>query len=252
MSFLRVRLGIPHKPDGGERDRSLADLLKALEPLPRNVTLRVFDEKKPNRAWARDLWGWGSAEDVEFFLTLQDDVRVMPKFWPVLYSMLTYLPHGAVLGIGAQDARIAPAMRPWVRSRAWVMGWAYGMWREDAQALRDYDLSGEGAQWTEDTFVNEWCKKTGRDVWHPVPTPAQHRTELQSTYSNWPRPAACDWTRVSESEQARMATPAYWAATAPPYLKGMVNTVDPGPTLVHPNIMGSPNYGGSPPVPWNR
>lgn len=250
MSFLRVRLGIPHKPDGGERDRSLAELRAQLEPLPRNVTIKVFDEVKPNRAWARDMWQWAAYSDAEFFLTLQDDVRVMPTFWPVLFAMLCHLPQNAVLGLAAQDGRITPAMRPWVRSRAWVVGWGYGMWREGVRDLARHDLSGMAPDMTEDSFVNAWAVGAGRDVWHPVPTPAQHRVELASTYGNHRYRAACDWTALPEREWAGLADPAAWAAADPPHLRGMVQNA-PTPAVVHhPNVMGSPNWGGSPPPPY--
>lgn len=255
-----IALGIPHLPDGGERDQSLADLLAALKqpsgPVPAlagreylSVTCKIFDEKKPNRAWAHDMWQWGIATGADLFLTLQDDTEVMPRFWDALAAMLPALPPRAVLGLAGHHPGCETAYRQdarWGRTRAWVVGWAYAMHRADLVELVAYERSTD-PKLTEDSLINVWCSETGRDAWHPLPSPVDHRLDLPSTYpgntGHTYRKSHVRWDREPEL-LARMVSPDYWKIGRMP-----LGLVEPHPPGVLHTVLGSPNYGGSPPAP---
>lgn len=253
---MRVALAIPHKPGAG-RDESLTGILAALGvtpgPIPTargrstEVLVKVFDDLAPCRVWGRAMWEWGAKSRTDFFLTLTDDVALHPQFWEVLEAMLPALPERAILAPSGQDARISPDCAPWATTHDFpIVGWAYGVRAEGVRSLHAFDMAGSvSGHQTEDGLVNDWAWREHRPAWHPVPTPVQHR-DLPSTYGNVVKQAACDWTRMPKAD---VTSPAYWRSRGPRDLPAR-----PAAPAVHHahNVMGSPNYGGSPPAPYTR
>ncbi|HLK36568.1 MAG TPA: hypothetical protein VKU41_07425 [Polyangiaceae bacterium] len=214
-----VALGIPHLPDGGARDAVMAKLRRTLGTiLPEHY--REFTDKEPNRVWARKMWKWGLDSGAEFFLTLQNDSEVMPEgFWPALHAMLETLPRGGILGLASVHPGAREAIKlghRWYRTRAWAIGWGYGLWREDLEALLEHEASSkDGATDNEDQFVNRFVGETDRSVWHPVPSIVDHRTELESNYGNddhTNRRAVVRWEGYAPGE---LAAPGFWRLQSP-------------------------------------
>jgi hypothetical protein len=110
----------------------------------------------------------------------------------------------------------------WYATRAWLVGWAWGMWRED---VAEYDawcrLNAERvARTNEDSMVNEWLIELKRIVWHPVPTIADHDTSIASTYANDAhvhRRPLVTWRDTT----ADLTRPEFWlpSGAAPPLLQ---------------------------------
>jgi hypothetical protein len=264
-----IALGLPYLPSfSPERDASLAKLKRDLalpEHLgegiftapshPQLVGYREFTDKEPNRVWARKMWKWGLETGAEFFLTLQDDVEAMPEgFWEALQAMLAHLPRGNVLGL----ASIHPGARElmsrghrWFRTRAWCVGWGYGLWREDLEALVQFDAGGAAPTDTEDSFVNRFVGETGRFVWHPSVSIIDHRCDLESSYRNDDhinRRATVRWEGFDPKE---LGSEGFWRPQSkqPPPLIPMPQAV-PIPTSIakHRVFIATPHKGGLEPA----
>jgi len=210
---MRIALGIPHLPGFDPRRDEVVNGLVALAQSDPNVTVRVFDERIPNRAWAHKMWTWGTLTDCDFFLTLQDDVEHMPSgFWGTLRAMLTALPRpGGVLGLASNrtTATLSTSGR-WCTEGS-VVGWAYGLWKEDLGALVDHDLHDNVRQFSEDTLLDQFCTATGRRRFNPIPTIVDHQSKWRSTYGNDKdiyRRCVKRWDGISLSE---LQSPSYWA-----------------------------------------
>ena len=102
MSAPTFCLGIPHTPWVPARVESLTKLLIALGESEADGVLRarrVFGERALNHVWSEEMWRWGVSRegrsggvDPTHFLTLQDDVKVAPNFWPALRAMVEAVP----------------------------------------------------------------------------------------------------------------------------------------------------------------
>lgn len=148
-----------------------------------------LNDKEPNHVWAEKMRKWWLETDADFCLTLQDDSEIAPRFFEILRAQLQHLPERAVLGLASVhpiQAEIYRQGHRWFRTRAWVCGWGWGLWRADLLKLQAWCDANEGRARTtnEDSLVNEWCAESDRDVYHPVPATVDHNTELDSTYKN--------------------------------------------------------------------
>lgn len=221
---MRIALCIPHLPGIPKRDESYERLLADLVfDAPPDVC--TLTDKEPNHVWAAKMRAWWLSTGADFCLTLQDDTLVSPSFWAELRAMLTHLPRGAALGLSSvhpMQTEIARQCLRWYATRAWLVGWAWGMWRED---LVVYDAWCRGnpervARTNEDSLVNEWLIESGRSAWHPVPTIADHDTSIASTYANDQhvhRRPLVTWRDVT----ADLTREEYWlpSGAAPPLLE---------------------------------
>ena len=216
-----LALCIPHRPDVPARVDNVARLRRELGA--EGVALRVLDERLPNREWARRMWRWGVASGADFFLTLQDDTELAPRFLECLRALLPSLPRSAILGLGGHHPGLRQAAAPWARSRHWVVGWAYGMWLPTLAGLVDFDASGAHPQLTEDSLVNTYAGAHGLDVWHPVPSLVDHRTDFPSTYGNdGAQPFRRSHVRWEGHDPAWLTDPGYWrprGGALPPLLQ---------------------------------
>jgi hypothetical protein len=223
-----IALCIPHLPGIPKRDESFSRLRRALSEgtaVDRHVTYRILTEKEPNHVWAAKMRRFFIESGAEFCLTLQDDVLVSPRFWAELRAMLTHLPQGeAALGLSSVHPMQTEVYRQglrWYATRAWLVGWAWGMWREDVIAYDAWctDNAVRVARTNEDSMLNEWLIETGRTAWHPVPAICDHDTSIESTYANDAhvhRRPLITWRDVD----ADLTRPEYWLASGkdPPLL----------------------------------
>lgn len=205
---MRIALCIPHLPGIPKRDASFADVTDALgivlheedcggRPLGHGMCafddspdhLLFLTDREPNWSWAAKMRAWFLSTDADLFLTLQDDVIVSPRFWDELRAMAPHVPKGAALGLSSvhpMQTEIARQGLRWYQTRAWLVGWAWAMWREDMVV---YDAWCRGNEervraTNEDSMLNEWLIESGRSVWHPVPAIVDHDTSIESTYAN--------------------------------------------------------------------
>jgi hypothetical protein len=224
-----IALGIPHCPWVPAREASMDRLRTELgtgwrglaSPAMGCESSREFTDKQANHEWSLSMWSWGLETGCDFFLTLQDDVEVMPGgFWPAFQAMLAVLPKAAALGLssvhpGARD--VERQSHRWYRTRSWLVGWAYGLWREDLIELLKFreSLGDAVTKITEDALVNRFISETGRATWHPVPTIVDHDTTVDSSYGNdshLHRRAAVRWEGYKPAE---LAAPSFWRLQGP-------------------------------------
>jgi hypothetical protein len=221
-------LGVIHAPHAPDREEMLDRLLHRLHPLPKRVLpLCVHQELEPPRMWARRAWQWALSTSADFHVVINDDVNAPPIFWPALSAMLEHLPPRTVLGL----ATVSPAQTEWhARGERWltdghgVVGWAYGMWREDMQLLVDEEAKlppdhrspghdeckPDCPHWHEDSWMTETLSKHGRSVWHPIPSIVQHDTTLASMYGNdhhKTRRAPVTWEQFTDEQ---VCSPDFW------------------------------------------
>lgn len=241
---MKIALCIPHLPGIPKRDVSFLNIMQSLgyvehdddcggEPCdhgfcayPHATTdLRILTDKEPNHVWAAKMRAWFLASGADLCLTLQDDVLVSPAFWGSLRAMAQHLPKGAALGLSSvhpMQTEIARQGLRWYQTRAWLVGWAWAMWREDVAEFDAWcsENPERVARTNEDSMLNEWLIESGRTVWHPVPTIVDHDTSIESTYANdhhVHRRPLVTWRDV----QADLTQPDYWlpSGKSPPLLQ---------------------------------
>ena len=200
----RIALGIPHAIWLPERRDSMAVLRSQLgyeegttasfriddTGVHDMIDVCEFTEKETNREWARRMWAWAVSTPADFFVTLNDDSRVAPNFWPVLRAMIQVLPRESILGLAAQHPEgpeLYAAGFDWYRTHAWAVGWGYGMWVSDLAEFCQWELAQPDSRWEgkgEDSVINEWVVETDRECWHPLPSIVDHDTNLRTTYNS--------------------------------------------------------------------
>lgn len=224
-----IALCIPTTPWVPERAVSCERLLEQLHlradgdrltGAPPNVTARLLTDRATNDVWSVSMWRWMLDTGADFCLTLQDDAIVSPVFFGALDAMLTKLPVGHVLGLsGVHPAAREVARRGhrWYRTTSWVIGWAYGMWREDLEAFFEWRTSAEGKATCkeilpngEDALLNMWIGGTKRDTWHPVPAIVDHDTSIASSYDNDDHGHRRPWVTWHTYGEGDLVRPGYW------------------------------------------
>jgi hypothetical protein len=187
---------------------------------------REFTDRAPNTVWAESLWTWLLETGAEWCLQLQDDVMVAPCFWPALRAMIDALPEEAeVIGLTSVhpgSVEIARQGHRWFCTRGNVVGWAY-MLRHDAlsefRIARDL-LPPAFRQMNEDMQIAEWAARSGRLVWHPVPTIVDHDTSITSSYANdhhGHRRPQVTWRDFGEGS---LTDPTWWKPSGQPTILG--------------------------------
>lgn len=218
-----IALAIPHTPWIPERAASMARLRTALssdDPAHAGDHYRELTDRAPNAVWSVDMWRWMLDTGADFCLTLQDDVLAAPCFWPALRAMLEQLPRGHLLGLSGvhpMAAEVARRGHRWYRTTSWVIGWAYGLWRDDLAAFLEWRTSAEGEAYTasiapngEDAVLNAWVGRAKRDVWHPVPTIVDHDVSIDSSYSNDDHGHRRPWVTWHRYDAADLVRPDFW------------------------------------------
>lgn len=225
-----IALCVPHTPWVPERVKSMKRLRDALggdfvaaKACGAGFSASNYHEltdRAPNQVWSVAMWKWMLDTGADFCLTLQDDCLVAPHFWPALRAMLTHLPRGHLLGLSGvhpMAAEVARRGHRWYRTTSWVIGWAYGMWREDLEAFLTWRLSAEGEAFTqriapngEDAVINAWVGNAERDTWHPVPTIVDHDTSIDSSYANDDHGHRRPWVTWHRYHEADLVRPDFW------------------------------------------
>lgn len=180
-------------------------------------------DRAPNEVWSVTMWKWMLETGADFCLTLQDDALTAPPhvFWPALRAMLTHLPKGAALGLSAVhpiQREVARKNLRWFATQSWIIGWAYGLWREDLEEFLKWRTSEQGEEVQkkihpngEDALLNVWMGITQRFCWHPTPTIADHDTSVGSSYDNDHHGHRRPWVTWHEYPEAQLTRPDWWA-----------------------------------------
>ena len=216
-----IALACPHTPWVEERvssfDRLKAQLAKSGQP---DHYLELTD-KAPNEVWSVQMWKWMLDTGADFCLSLQDDVLAAPCFWPALRAMITRLPPRAALGLSGVHPMAREQARKghrWYCTTSWLIGWAWGMWREDLELFYTWRMSQEGERTCqailpngEDALMNVWMNKTKRDCWHPVPSIVDHDVSIGSSYANDNHGHRRPWITWHGYREVDLVRPDFWA-----------------------------------------
>jgi hypothetical protein len=168
---LRSYGGANHEPTGGYKE---------------------FRDKAPNWVWSRELWKWAASTDATHLLQLQDDIRPMPEFWPVLRAMVEANPHRWIgLQVNHPIARsLAHYGRRWFATQAWLVGCQYVAPLTGPDSLSEFltwleknepNLSKQQRE-HEDVTISTWLASTKRALYHPIPAIADVDLSIGSTY----------------------------------------------------------------------
>lgn len=248
MNLPRFSLSIAHTPWIDARVTNLREMLLDLLPLSRDIPFMLHDTDYRGRAWeavkvewALKAWRWHLDQAVSHCVLLSDDLRVMPRFWDVLEHMVAAAPRNplGLMSNHPEGPRLFEQGKHWYRTRAWLVGPAivfprdllghfvtwYEPWIESLP--RGEDRYGFREFFHDDSSMNEWCHRNGRDALHPLPAPIEHQLYLGRSHDAkpFPRHAAewISWKRVWHANPARdrfsemapdvaaaMATSAFW------------------------------------------
>ena len=232
MDRLRESLGIAEhdetEDDGCGGIEALENGLCAW-PEPARAGLchyREFTDRAPNTVWSEALWTWLLETGAEWCLQLQDDVMVAPCFWPALRAMIAALPQEAeVIGLTSVhpgSVEIARQGHRWFTTRGNLVGWAYMLTHD---ALSEFRIARDllppaFRQMNEDMQIAEWAARSGRLVWHPVPTIVDHDTSIPSSYANdhhGHRRPQVTWRDFGEGS---LTDPSWWKPSGTPTMLG--------------------------------
>lgn len=190
MTRFRVAIGVPHTPWIQERAKHIESIRDELVPHENNndIFYREFYEREPNWSWAARMYDWAISTRCSHFLTVQDDMFLVPDFLEYVERMLHHVPD-KVIGLHSVHPLAGAILkdgRRWFRTRCWLVG---GAWLCPMSVLRDHREWCKANQErvkrsNEDSLLNEWLTENGIDVWHPTPTIVSHLTHFKSTYAN--------------------------------------------------------------------
>lgn len=207
-----IAIAIPHAAHKPGRKESLS---KLLEHLPDGqCRMLVLSDPLPHWEWSKRLWRWGLESGADYLVQLQDDVIVPENFIAAVKALLTSNPNDvtALMGIHPLAREVARMGGKMHRTRAWLLGNAYALsHRFLAQFVPWVEAhESEARVFSEDAFINRYCVDTARDVWHCVPSLADHDTSVPSTWgadSNGHRRATVSWKEYMPKE---IEDPAFW------------------------------------------
>lgn len=217
MARLRAGIGVVQHEDGVVGWDLPADLA------PEHY--RELTDRAPNDVWSVTMWKWMLETGADFCLTVQDDALTAPPpvFWGALRAMLTQIPKRHVLGLSGvhpMAREVARRNHRWYRTTSWVIGWAYGLWREDLEEFLKWRLSPQGDEMQkkiapngEDALMNIWVGGTGRDTWHPVPAIVDHDTSVGSSYDNDDHGHRRPWITWHGYREQDLVRPDWWAVS---------------------------------------
>ena len=236
-NMTTIALAIPHTTWVPERVASMDRLREALGHPLRDTDAaieagkwpthyREFTDRAPNTVWSEALWTWLLETGAEWCLQLQDDVMVAPCFWPALRAMIAALPQEAeVIGLTSVhpgSVEIARQGHRWFTTRGNLVGWAYMLTHD---ALSEFRIARDllppaFRQMNEDMQIAEWAARSGRLVWHPVPTIVDHDTSIPSSYANdhhGHRRPQVTWRDFGEGS---LTDPSFWLPSGTPTMLG--------------------------------
>ena len=151
---------------------------------------------------------------------------VAPCFWPALRAMIAALPQEAeVIGLTSVhpgSVEIARQGHRWFTTRGNLVGWAYMLTHD---ALSEFRIARDllppaFRQMNEDMQIAEWAARSGRLVWHPVPTIVDHDTSIPSSYANdhhGHRRPQVTWRDFGEGS---LTDPSWWKPSGTPTMLG--------------------------------
>jgi hypothetical protein len=179
-----IAIAVPHAAHKPGRKESLQRLQEQLGFAP-----MVFADREPHWAWSKRIWHWGLESKGAWLVQLQDDMQVPADFLGVATAALSRAPAGAdvvaLTTIHPIARELARQGHRWHRTRAWLMGNAYALSHAFLAEFVPWVESNEAtARVTcEDALINRYCVETGRDVFHTLPSLAEHDLSVPSTWA---------------------------------------------------------------------
>jgi hypothetical protein len=198
---LSLAVVLHHTPWRPERVKAAAAMLKELRDGRADVRIhdRDYRQSASGLAWqqggklAWQLCGWdlGVRSAASHVLYLTDDLHLAPRFLEVVRALIACVPDAPIglLSNHPKATALAAEGDRWYRTNSWLVGPAYVMPREKLmrfvawfERLPEHRRVGEKS-YNDDSAINEWVTNGGGggETYHPIPTPIEHRADLEST-----------------------------------------------------------------------
>ncbi len=177
-------LAVSHCPWVPERAANMEKLRPKI--LRADTRYHEVTDKAPNHVWSRIMWGWVAAQPVTHGVCLQDDVRIIGDFWPVIEAMVRAVPNRVISLISNHpfSERALASGHVWFRMCE-VLGTGYiipTVLMGSFLDWRDRHVEEVLRVTCEDFLITSWLAETGRKAWCPIPTIIQTMdNEIQST-----------------------------------------------------------------------
>lgn len=234
---MTFSLSISHTPWHPERVEALAHMRRRLEPTPGRFFIHDADYRgqpwaEVKHEWALAAWRWHLDAGESHCILMSDDLHIAPGFWDIMHAMVAEVPDQAI-GCMSNHPK-APGLLAkgvhWYRTRAWLVGPCILMPRDLLSRFvrwyeawypglpRGRDTEGFQEFYHDDSSINEWLSQTGRDAYHPIPAPIEHRLEIGRSGNLQPFPEyakeSVSWRSLQEVSQF-MAQPEWWRTEKP-------------------------------------
>jgi hypothetical protein len=201
MNAPSFSLVVNHTPWNPDRVKACASMLRELLPYSGKIPFFLHDtdyrdtewQDEGKVRWALAQWRWSAFQDVSHHVFMTDDLHIFPDgFWKTLAEMIGQKPD-VPIGLLSNHPK-APELYiegySWYRTNSWLVGPAYVMPHKLlVEFLVDFEKKPWGShktvgtqQWAnDDSSINEWITRSGRECWHPIPTIIEHRDDVAST-----------------------------------------------------------------------
>ena len=176
-------LAVSHCPWRPDRV-AIMEKMRPIMVIP-GMPYREITERAHNSVWSRSMWGWGASQGVTHTVYVQDDLRLHPKFWPVIEAMVRAVPNRILSLISNHplSERALSQGHVWFRMCE-TLGAGYIVptalmgsfldWRDRRPPEEIYALC-------EDYVLSRWQYETGRRSWCPIPTLVQTIEDVATT-----------------------------------------------------------------------
>jgi hypothetical protein len=223
-----IALGIPHCGWDEQRVTLVRALLADLGGDESPSQAMLFSEPGPAHCsvWSQKMWAWWEESGCDYCLTIQDDARVAPNFWPLLRAMLTSVPD-QLIGLQAihpaGKALAEVGKHRWYTTRDMLAGVSYVMPRNLVLSFNRWRATclrpGSERRLNEDNLVALFAVDAGLRIWHPLPTLVDHHdpgVPIRSNYGHGGHGNRnATWTWIDEAPSVE---PSWWKPEGVPHL----------------------------------
>jgi hypothetical protein len=189
-----------HTPWRPERAVAKAQMLLELLPLSRGLPFltndtdyRGTDWQVSKVAWALRQWEWSAEQATTHHVFLTDDLHLAHGFLGFLGAMVEAAGDAPAIGLLSNHpsaSKLNVDGWRWYRTNSWLVGPAYVLSDSALHQFLAWFLAlpegphteiGTRAYRNDDSSINEWITRSGKDCAHPIPTIVEHRADLEST-----------------------------------------------------------------------
>ena len=206
---MTLSITIQHTPWVEARVRALREMMYVLKPAMQDPDcfIQVVDTDYRGLDWQSagkvqlelECWHKAAATQADHHVFFTDDLHLLPGITLVLKAMLAAVPNRPIGLLSNHPAgpSLYGAGHAWYKTNSWLVGPAYILpkwhlltfltWYRSLPAGPP-DVQGNQSWYNGDSAINEWISSAGGgECWHPLPTPIEHRADVDSTVGHGDR-----------------------------------------------------------------